>query len=113
MLRQALDRARRLGADVDPLKFPLADAAERGERGEGLRLLREIENPADRHLTDWVQLAAWYVAFDSKDQAFARLDSAVAGQSYDLLFVNLDPAFSGIRSDSRYAALRRRMRLPP
>jgi serine/threonine-protein kinase len=111
-LRKALDESRRLGADVDPLKFQLVDALEHGRHEEGVRILREVDSPADQHLTSWSSLAAWYVVMGRKDDALVRLDSAFVYRDYSLLFANLDPSFAELRSDPRYAALRRRMRLP-
>ena len=110
--RQVLDEARRAGAEVDPALIALSDDAERGRREPALRLVREIASPRDTFTHVFTQLARWCAVLGSANDAFATLDSAYTTRDYELLFLNVDPGFASVRSDPRYAALRRRMRLP-
>ena len=110
-LRKVLEETRAAGGSVDPVLFRLADAAEQGRSDQGLRLVQDIASPRDAY-TGWTRLAAWCVIFGSGDRAFAAIDSGYAEHDYYLMFANLDPALATLRADPRYAALRRRMRLP-
>src|SRR5262249_48858811 len=87
-LRTALEQESKAGGAVDPFKRQLVDAAEKGRNEEGVRLLKEIEKPADPYAWDWAELASWYVAFGRRDEAFARLDTAFTTHSYRLMFAN-------------------------
>jgi hypothetical protein len=69
-------------------------------------------SPADPFPIAWSDAAAWTEAMGQRDQSFALLDTAFVHREYRLMFLNADPAFEGLRTDPRYAALRRRMRLP-
>jgi len=111
-VRDAFERASRLGDGVDPLRFRLVAAAEHGRGDEGERILREMLDARDPFKIDWGEVAAWDVAFGNRERAFASLDSAFAARSYRVMFANLDPEFAPLRGDPRYTALRRRMRLP-
>ena len=48
-----------------------------------------------------------------RDQAFAWLDRAVAQHDAGLAYLKLDPFIASLRPDPRYAALLRRLQLPP
>jgi TolB-like protein/Tfp pilus assembly protein PilF len=110
--RQAFEQARKLGGPIDPLYFQFATAAEQGRHEEAVRLLRVMSSAADPYFHDWGELASWSAVLGERDAAFALLDSAYAHHSYRVKFSNLDPAYDGLRSDPRFAALRRRVGLP-
>jgi tetratricopeptide (TPR) repeat protein len=58
-------------------------------------------------------IAEIYVALGDKDQAFTWLDKAFEDRYAFLSDVRITPQFDSLRSDSRYAALVRRMNLSP
>ena len=111
-LRALLDEARGAGDRVDPAMFDLVNAAARGRREDGARALRVIASTNDTFLVFWSQVAGWYEALGLREPAFAAIDSAYAHHDYGLMFYNQDPALTGLRSDPRYGAMRRRMHLP-
>ncbi len=66
--------------------------------------------------TSWVTpyLAAIIcLATGDKDQAFAWLNKAFAERSDQLLYLNVDPVFDGVRHDPRFRLLTQRVGLPP
>ena len=111
-VRATLADLRKSGAAVDPALERLTNAAEHDRTAEGLAILLRIMSPADPYLMSWGDAAAWSELLGQREQAFAMLESAVVARDYRVIFLNADPAFEGLRSDPRYAALRRRMRLP-
>ena len=111
-VRAALDEEREAGTAVDPELAHLTDAAEHGRTDEALATLRRMLGPDDPFAIGWSDAAAWCEAMGQHNQAFAMLDSAFVARDYRMMFINADPAFNGVRADARYAALRRRMRLP-
>jgi len=111
-VRAANDEQRKAGGAVDPELAHLTDAAESGRTEEVSATLRRMLSPADPFPTGWTNAAAWTEAIGQHDQAFALLDSAYVHHEYRLMFLKTDPAFNDLRTDRRYAALRRRMKLP-
>lgn len=107
--RQAIQRA---GQPLDPLLMPLVDAVEAGRNDDARRILGRILLPSDKYPWSLTEIAWWYSAIGERDRAFAALDSAYVRRDYFVKGINLDPGFANLRSDPRYAALRRRMRLP-
>ncbi len=59
-----------------------------------------------------VELAELYARVGNKDQAFALLERAFAGQRFALLFLNVDPAWDGLRDDPRFRDLMLRIGFP-
>jgi len=57
------------------------------------------------------QIAGTYAWFGDKDQAFHWLDTAYAQHDGGLTIVKADPLLRSLRSDPRYAALLRKMKL--
>jgi tetratricopeptide (TPR) repeat protein len=59
-----------------------------------------------------VELAELHARVSNKDQAFALLERAFAGQRFALLFLNVDPAWDGLRDDPRFRDLMFRIGFP-
>jgi tetratricopeptide (TPR) repeat protein len=79
-------------------------------RGQEARTLLEQLLPSERVPSS---LAAVATALGEKDNAFEWLELAFARRWGILASVKVDPVFEGLRSDSRYPALLRRMGLEP
>jgi len=53
-----------------------------------------------------------YAGLDDKDQAFDWLNKAYEGRSHWLVWLNRDPRWNRLRSDPRFADLKKRVGLP-
>ncbi|MEP7132729.1 MAG: protein kinase [Acidobacteriota bacterium] len=78
-----------------------------GEREKALRLLDELKERSKGHYVSPFDIAVVYVGLGEKEQAFEWLRKACEERAGDLGTVNRDPAFDGLRADSRFAALAR------
>jgi len=67
------------------------------------KILKEFPHP------ELYSVARVYVGLKKYDQALTALDKAYALRQIDMYFINADPAFDPIRSDSRFKALMRKM----
>jgi hypothetical protein len=59
------------------------------------------------------EFAIIYIGLSDNDNAFAWLERAYNEHFATLPYMTVDPIFSGLRSDPRYAALVQRLKLPP
>jgi len=84
-----------------------------GKRPEALRILKEIQGKYERHEAVAADVAAVYAALEDKDQAFVWLERDFQARSGRLARIIWEPYFESLRSDPRYADLRRRMGLKP
>ena len=57
-------------------------------------------------------VALVYAGPDYKDQAFAWLNKAYEGRSHWLVWLNRDPRWDQLRSDPRFADLKKQVGLP-
>jgi tetratricopeptide (TPR) repeat protein len=73
--------------------------------------LREIQEIAKQRYISSYHIATIYVALKDQDGAFSWLEKAFQERADWMVFLNVDPRFSSIRSDPRFAALLRRMNL--
>ena len=55
-------------------------------------------------------LAVIYAGLDDRPQAMTWLQNAYQDRSHWLVWLNLDPRFDNVRSDSRFQELLRRMK---
>jgi DNA-binding SARP family transcriptional activator/TolB-like protein len=99
--------ARRSSRPLSLLANALATA---GRRPEALRLLDSLRARAARGYVPAFDFAIAHVGMGNVDDAFQWLDRSFADHS--LRPYLMDPTFDAIRSDPRYAALLRRLRLP-
>jgi adenylate cyclase len=56
--------------------------------------------------------AGIYSGLNDKDEAFRLLEKAFEQRLPDMQYLGIDPLFYGLRSDTRYADLLRRLGLP-
>lgn len=84
-----------------------------GKRSEGRKILNELEQLATEKYVSRFPLAVAYTGLGEKDRAFAALDEAYEERSWGMGMLGVNPVFDPIRSDPRFAALLRRVNLPP
>jgi len=60
-----------------------------------------------------VPMAFTYASLGNKDRAFVWLDKAVQQRNWMILYLKRDPVWNPLRSDPRFGALLRRVRLSP
>ncbi len=80
-----------------------------GSQSKARNILHDLGNGSNRSQVNAADIALIYAGLNEKDQAFAWLEKA-----YEARFnpsVLLRPAFDGLRSDSRFQDLRRRLGL--
>ena len=84
-----------------------------GRRTEALAVLNEIRQRYDEGEANGQNLAAVYAGLGDKERAFALLERDFAERRILLPEITWRYAFDGVRNDSRYADLVRRMGLQP
>ena len=78
---------------------------EWGKRAEAERILKTLTSvPSGKFVTPY-GVALVYAGMGKKDEAFKWLDKAVEGRAHWLVWLNLDPRWSGLRSDRRFVQL--------
>ncbi len=85
--------------------------AKSGKRTEALNFLKEVQARFDKHEAVGADVAAVYAGLGDKDQAFVWLEKDFQVRSGRLARTIWEPYFESLRSDPRYADLRRRMGL--
>jgi TolB-like protein/Tfp pilus assembly protein PilF/tRNA A-37 threonylcarbamoyl transferase component Bud32 len=84
-----------------------------GRRADALAILRQLDSLSRSEYVSSFAVAVVHVALAQPDSAFAWLDRAVKERSHWLVWLNRDPRWEPLRSDPRYAALVRRVGIPP
>jgi eukaryotic-like serine/threonine-protein kinase len=113
MHEEAIMEARRLISPANsrsrrPLAYAYACA---GRRNEALaELSHSLRGPQELYPHPY-SVALTYAILGEKERAFEWLDRAYEDRSEDLLYVNVDPSFRSLRSDSRFQNLVRRIGL--
>jgi TolB-like protein len=77
-------------------------------REEALRIAVELERESQRRYVRIEEVAMIYVALGDADRAFALLDRALADRSAGLIYLDQWPAWDALRTDPRFAGLKRR-----
>ena len=80
-------------------------------RADALRSLNELLALSKRMQASKYLIATAYAALGDKDQAFARLEQAVAEHAWWMPLLKVDPELDPLRSDRRFQDLLRKMRL--
>ena len=85
-----------------------------GQRGEALQMLAEMRRiAAQGTYVDPVAVAFIYAGLGDKDGAFAEFEQAYQARDENLIHYKDAPLFDGLRADSRFKDLLRRMNLAP
>ncbi len=79
--------------------------AAMGKEDEVRRTLDELEELSQERYIRAEVVAAGYAAIGEVDQAFKWLDEALEARSAGLIYLAVDPAYTTLRSDSRFEAL--------
>lgn len=106
------ERARKADADskfVDSLEATTLAAA--GERVKATAMLDDIVRRAASDYISPVSIAYICTLLGDKDRAFENLDRAVYDRDPNVLGLKSNPVFESLRSDERYRALLKKMRL--
>jgi tetratricopeptide (TPR) repeat protein len=83
-----------------------------GHRAEAVEVLRQLERLSKRRYVSPYSMALVYVGLGERDRAFESLDKAFAEHSNLLLDLNDPGPMDSLRSDPRFADLKRRVGLP-
>jgi serine/threonine protein kinase/cytochrome c-type biogenesis protein CcmH/NrfG len=81
-------------------------------RADALRSLNELLALSKRVQASKYLIATAYAALGDKDQAFARLEQAVAEHAWWMPLLKVDPELDPLRSDRRFQELVRKMDFP-
>lgn len=110
---EELERAHALmgpRADVmTPHAYVLARSGRQSDARAMLDRLRDISRPRD---IAPIRIAFLHIGLGETDRAFEWLDKAVGARDWQLVLLNVEPAFDPLRSDRRFAALVARVGLP-
>ncbi len=98
---------------VNAARFQLAYAyAVAGKRAEAQKILDELKDDQSkgRYVSPF-SFAVIYMGLGDKDQAFEWLNKTFEENPYRIAFIKVNPRFDSLRSDPRFDALLRRMKL--
>jgi tetratricopeptide (TPR) repeat protein len=84
-----------------------------GNTDAAKRVLVELKELSKTRYVSPFLIATVHAGLGEKEQALAGLEQAYNDRSTSMLPIKVDPNLDGIRPDARFAALVRRMNLPP
>jgi DNA-binding SARP family transcriptional activator/TolB-like protein len=85
--------------------------ARAGRRQEALDVLRGMSSPSHRYVTDPIDIAKVYLGLGDRDRAIAWLRQAAREHFRTLVFLKVDPVLDPLRSDPRFQALLRELKM--
>jgi TolB-like protein/DNA-binding winged helix-turn-helix (wHTH) protein/Flp pilus assembly protein TadD len=94
---------------ITPMAYVLAKAGRRREALATLDELRRIAKPRD---PSPFRIAYVNIGLGETDVAFEYLNKAIDARDWQMAMLKVEPAFEGLRSDPRFAALLQRVGLP-
>jgi len=80
-----------------------------GEGDEAVKIMRELEGLSKDKYVSPMSAAIVYVGLCEHDRALELLEEAYRERCNNLVFINVHPAFDGLRTDLRFTSLIRRM----
>lgn len=110
---EGISELRKASANPDSRALLGYAYAVAGKRTEGRKIVDELEQSATEKYVSSFPLAVAYTGLGDKDRAFAALEKAYEERSWGMGTLRVNPVFDPIRSDPRFAALLRRVNLPP
>lgn len=108
-LRKAVDLSHGTPLMVSALAHAYARA---GQRTEAQVLLTQLQAASKRQYVSPYYAAIVYVGLGEKEQALSFLEKAFTDRSNGLIFMGVEPELDPIRSDPRFIALERELKLP-
>jgi tetratricopeptide (TPR) repeat protein len=84
-----------------------------GRMEEARKVLVEMEELSKQRYVPPQEFAIIHIGLGDNDSAFMWLEKAYQERFPTLAYLAVDPIFSGLHSDARYAALVERLKLPP
>ncbi len=94
---------------IDFLAYAYAAA---GKKKEAMTILARLNDLAKQTYVSPYTLARIYTALGEKDRAFDMLDRAFRERDQKIFWLKIDPTFSALRADARFAEIMRKMNLP-
>ena len=85
--------------------------ARSGQRPEAEKILRELIGRSNTAYLPPTYIARIYAGLGEKDEAIAWLEKGFALRDSHMEFLGVDPTFDGLRSDTRFTDLLRRLNL--
>jgi TolB-like protein/class 3 adenylate cyclase/Tfp pilus assembly protein PilF len=108
-LTHAVTLARRAAWVLAYLGYALA---RKGQRDDALRVLEELSDPARQAQLNSRSLAVVHAGLGDTEAALKHLEMAYEERDVQLPWINIEPAFAGLRSEPRFLALQRKVGLP-
>jgi TolB-like protein/DNA-binding winged helix-turn-helix (wHTH) protein len=84
-----------------------------GRRSQAITILDDFKDQSKQKWVPHFSLARIYSALGERDLGMVELEKAYAKRDESLLWLKVDPAFDGLRSDPRFNDLLRRIGFPP
>jgi serine/threonine-protein kinase len=117
MIREAAAEYRRaadlLGQEPQGIWHRGRAEALEGKRAQALATIDELNDTAARRYVAPSYIATMFICLGDKDRAFEWLERACEDHSYDIVYLNVDPLFDGVRTDPRFPDLLRKAGLAP
>jgi tetratricopeptide (TPR) repeat protein len=85
---------------------------EWGKKKDAENVLVRLDQMSHEKYVTPYGVALVYAGLGDKDQAFSWLEKAILGRSHWLVWLDRDPRWNRLRSDPRFAALKKRIGLP-
>lgn len=85
--------------------------AKEGKRQEAVRILEQLEELAQTRYISPFEPALINFNMGRREEAFELLGKAFADRSFEIITIQNDPRFDGVRNDARYKALFRKLNL--
>jgi TolB-like protein len=82
-----------------------------GKHKEAQQVLKEIQMLSEKRYVSPFELASVHFALGQSDVGFDWLKKAFQDRCFELISINVDPRFDSIKSDPRFTALHRQMKL--
>jgi len=107
-LKKAVDLS---GNSTENLSYLAYGYAVSGKTEQAFKILRELDELAERVYVSKFVLASVYAALRDKGKAFALLELALKERDPDLIWLKTDPKYDYLRSDQRYERLLKKIGL--
>ena len=100
-----------MGTTAEQISELKSAYARSGIRAFWLTVLEFVESSDQSKISPY-QIASYYVILSKKDESFEWLGKAYNARDAGLVAIKTDSDFDNLHSDSRFADLLRRMKLP-